>query len=127
MLTTTQIKQALTARGISIPDFEIDSILCLTGSMNECLEANYTDECVKNSIMLWSAILIGSSIGVRYVKSQGAPSGASQSFDYGSKPWLSLYNQLNSLDKAGCSSSIVEPPTSAGSAFFAVITGSRCG
>jgi hypothetical protein len=127
MLTTTQIKQALSARGVTLPDFEIDSILCLINSMNECIESNYTDECVKSSILLWSAILIGSSVGGRYVTSQSAPSGASQSFSYGSKPWVSLYNQLKAIDTAGCSNSIVEAPSGVTSTFFGVVSGSRCG
>jgi hypothetical protein len=126
MLTTAEIKQALSARGISLPDFEIESILCLINSMIECLEANYTDECIKNSIMLWSAILIGSSVGARYVTSENAPGPVGRSFGYGAKPWASLYGQLRAIDTAGCSHGIVEPPEGIGSAFISVITGSRC-
>lgn len=126
MLSQMEIKQALAARGLTIPDFEIDAIYCLVSSISGCLDVNYEDECVKTSISLWASVLIASSVMGRYIRSQGAPSGASQSFEYGSKPWLSLYNQLNKLDTAGCTADIVEPPSGTGSAYFGVVTGARC-
>ncbi|UCS82842.1 virion structural protein [Yersinia phage vB_YenS_P400] len=125
-LTTDKITQALSARGISIPAFEVDSLLCLVNSITDCLDTNYTDECTKDAILLYSAILIGSSVGGRYITSQSAPSGASQSFGYGSKPWVNLYNQLGKLDPHNCSGAIVESPNGVPGAFFAVVTGSKC-
>lgn len=123
MITSDQIKEALQYRGISIPDFEIDAILCLLLTITDCLDSNYEDECVKKTILTWSAVLISSSVAGRCVASQTAPSGASQSFGYGSKPWVSLYNQLKGIDSFGCSSSIVEAPDGVSEAFFGVVTG----
>ena len=126
MMTQAEIKQVLASRGLNIPDFEVDAIYCLVMSIQGCLDANYEQECVRNAISMWSAILVASSVAGRYVRSQGAPSGASQSFEYGSKPWVALYNQMKSLDTAGCTAGIVEPPTGAGGGFFAVVTGAGC-
>lgn len=125
MITSDQIRQSLGSRGITIPDFEIESILCLVGSIVDCLDYNYDDDCTKKSILLWSAILIGSSVSARYLSSESAPSGAGRSFGYGSKPWLSLYNQLNRLDYRGCSISIVSAPVGSPSAIFFVSTGNQ--
>lgn len=125
-LTTDQINQALSSRGINIPEFEVTALLCLVNSITECLDSKYTDECTKDAILLYSAVLMGSSVGGRYITSQSAPSGASQSFGYGSKPWVNLYNQLKKLDKHNCSGAIVESPDGAPGAFFGVVRGGSC-
>lgn len=124
--TPEELVAAMAARGVTITTGDATGILCLVAGIQECLEINYPDdECRQDAIMLWAAILIGANTAGRYVTSQHAPSGASQSFAYGSKPWYGLYNQMKLLDTAGCTGDIVEDPTDSSKPWFAVVSGSR--
>lgn len=124
-LTPSDLKASLKSRGVSMSDVELNGIICLVSSISECLDANYTDDCVKSSIMLYAGILLSVNSAGRYVTSHSSPSGASQSFSYGSKPWLALYNQMKLFDKAGCTGDLVEDPTGGAKPFFGTVSGSR--
>lgn len=127
MPTSEELIAAMSGRGLSISAAESAGVICLVSAIYECLTENY-DECVANAIALWASILIGASTAGRMVTSQHAPSGASQSFSYGSKPWYALYNQMKMLDTAGCTSDLVEDPTASAKPWFSVVSGSRrCG
>ena len=124
--TATELVAAMESRGVTITAMDATGILCLLESITECLELNYHgDTCRQDAILLWSAILLGANTSGRWVTSQHAPSGASQSFWYGSKPWLALYNQMLKLDKAGCTGDLVEDPNGSNKPWFAVVSGSR--
>jgi hypothetical protein len=60
---------------------------------------------------MYAAALMATSSGARRIKSQGAPSGASRSFDYGDDSITWLRDSLARLDTSGCTS---ELPISAG-------------
>ena len=97
--TPEELVQPMEARGVTITSADASGILCLVTAITECLELNYPgDTCRQDAIMLWASILIAANTAGRYVTSQHAPSGASQSFAYGSKPWYALYNQMKLLD-----------------------------
>lgn len=124
--TTEELIAALLGRGITMSVIEATGVLCLLDSITECLELNYPgDECRKSAILLYAALLLSTSTSGRYVTSQSAPSGASQSFAYGTKPWSTLYNQMRLLDPAGCTGDLVADPNESGKPFFKVVTGSR--
>lgn len=124
--TAEELVAAMSGRGMSITLMDATGIICLLDSIIECLELNYPgDECRQTAILQWAAILLGANTAGRYVTSQHAPSGASQSFAYGSKPWLALYNQMLKLDTAGCTGDLVENPDGASAPWFAVVSGSR--
>ncbi|ANH50874.1 hypothetical protein WJD75_22570 [Salmonella enterica subsp. enterica serovar Corvallis] len=125
--TPEELVSQMASRGMTITTTDASGILCLVASISECLELNYpNDECRQNAIMLWASILISANTAGRYVTSQSAPSGASQSFAYGSKPWVALYNQMKLLDTAGCTGDLVEDPDGSGKPWFAVVRGSKC-
>ncbi len=125
--TPEELVSQMASRGMTITTTDASGILCLVASISECLELNYpNDECRQNAIMLWASILISANTAGRYVTSQSAPSGASQSFAYGSKPWVALYNQMKLLDTAGCTGDLVEDPDGGGKPWFAVVRGSKC-
>lgn len=124
--TTDELIAALASRGVSFSLIEATGILCLLDSITECLELNYPgDECRQSAILLYAAILLSTSTSGRYITSQSAPSGASQSFAYGTKPWSTLYNQMRMLDPAGCTGDLVADPNETAKPFFKVVTGSR--
>lgn len=125
--TPEELVQAMAARGVTITTADASGILCLVAAISDCLEFNYPgDDCRKDAIMLWASILIAANTAGRYVTSQHAPSGASQSFGYGSKPWYALYNQMKLLDSAGCTGDLVEDPNGDAKPWFRVVRGSRC-
>lgn len=123
--TSSELVAAMSSRGVTISTTEADGVICLLSPAIACLELNYPDECVRSALLLWASILLASSTGGRYVTSQHAPSGASQSFAYGTKPWTSLYNQLRLLDPKGCLSGLISDPGATGQPFFKVVTGKR--
>lgn len=125
--TTEELIAGLAARGVTMSTIEAVSVLCLLDSIIECLEMNYPgDECRQTAILFYAALLLSTSTSGRYLTSHSAPSGASESFAYGSKPWSSLYNQMRLLDKAGCTGDLVADPNEGAKPFFKVVTGSRC-
>lgn len=124
--TAEELVAAMSGRGVSITLMDATGIICLLNSIIECLELNYPgDECRQTAILSWAAILLGANTSGRYVTSQRAPSGASQSFAYGSKPWYSLYSQMLKLDTAGCTGDLVQDPSDSSKPWFAVVRGSR--
>ena len=126
--TPEELVAAMAARGITITTADASGILCLVAGIVDCLELNYPgDICRQDAIMLWASILIAANTAGRYVTSQHAQSGASQSFAYGSKPWLALYNQMKLLDSADCTGDLVEDPEGVAKPWFRVVSGSRCG
>ncbi len=126
--TTEELIAALSGRGVTMSVIEATGVLCLLDSITDCLEVNYPgDECRQSAILLYAALLLSTSTSGRYVTSQSAPSGASQSFAYGTKPWSTLYNQMRLLDPAGCTGDLVADPNETAKPFVKVVTGSpRC-
>ena len=125
--TASELVAAMASRGMTITEADATGILCLLTAITECLETNYPgDTCRQDAILLWASILIAANTTGRYVTSQHAPSGASQSFAYGSKPWMALYNQMKLLDAANCTGDLVEEPDGSAKPWFRVVTGSRC-
>ena len=125
--TASELVAAMASRGMTITQADATGILCLLTAITECLETNYPgDTCRQDAILLWASILIAANTAGRYVTSQHAPSGASQSFAYGSKPWMALYNQMKLLDTANCTGDLVEEPDGSAKPWFRVVTGSKC-
>lgn len=124
-ITTAQVQQQLSALGYSIPDFMVMAYLCKLESIRECLESADYDECDMMLIQVYAVTLMaitGYSTGQR-IKSQGAPSGASRSFEYGGDI-KKLRDTLRGLDTAGCTANLpIDVSTSVG--FFGVLGGKR--
>lgn len=116
MITQDQAREYLASIGITLPGFMLTLLLGRVATIEPCLEANY-DESTAALIQLYVIGLMGIVQGDRYVTSQTAPSGASQSFRFGtlSERYRAALSLLNNLDTSGCASSIVpaEPGPSA--------------
>jgi hypothetical protein len=92
-----------------------------------CLDANGVDATDQALIYYYLVGLLAISGGGRRVKSQSAPSGASQSFEYSDLG--DLYDQLlaslSVVDRHGCATPLV-PAKPGGSTGFMVVKGTRC-
>lgn len=121
-ITAADVQQFLSELGYSIPGALLDPILCVVNKIIPCLEGAGYDECSAKLILMYAAALMATSSGARRIKSQGAPSGASRSFDYGEDSITWLRNSLSQLDMSGCTG---ELPISAGNTvgFFDVVGG----
>ena len=113
-ITAADVQAFLGELGYSIPAALLDPILCVVNKIIPCLDGAGYDECTAKLILM--------SSGARRIKSQGAPSGASRSFDYGDDGITWLRDSLAKLDTSGCTS---ELPISAGNTvgLFMVVGG----
>ena len=121
-VTADDVKGFLSELGYAIPDALLNPILCVVNKIIPCLEGAGYDECSAKLILMYAAALMATSSGARRIKSQGAPSGASRSFEYGDDSITWLRNSLSQLDTSGCTG---ELPISAGNTvgFFDVVGG----
>jgi hypothetical protein len=108
--------------GYSIPGALLDPILCVVNKIIPCLDGAGYDDCTSKLILMYAAALMATSSGARRIKSQGAPSGASRSFEYGDDSITWLRDSLARLDTSGCTD---ELPISAGNSvgLFMVVGG----
>ena len=123
-ITAADVQAFLGELGYAIPTALLDPILCRVNSVIECMEGHGYDDCTQKLVLLYAAALMAASSGARRIKSQGAPSGASRSFDYGEDAITWLRDSLAQLDTGGCTA---ELPISAGAAagFFMVVGGGQ--
>ncbi|KAA0910680.1 hypothetical protein [Pusillimonas sp. ANT_WB101] len=112
-ITVEQATEYLASVGVSLPDFILSAIVDQANSVQACLDEHYTPG-VALLIQCYLLGLMGLSQGDRYVSSQTAPSGASQSFRYQSfaDRWRGLMGLLRGLDTFGCAAALIpQDPT----------------
>lgn len=122
-ITADQITAFLAELGYTIPSSLLTPILCRVNSITGCLEAAGYDPCTQTLILMYAAALMCASSGARRIKSQGAPNGASRSFDYSEDALTGLRESLTDMDTAGCTASL--PITAGGNTvgYFRVVGG----
>jgi hypothetical protein len=128
MPTIDQIKQYYIASGIPVPpDFIIQAFLDTVSVIQPCLDGAGYPASTQLLIYLYALGMTGFVSGDKYISSQSAPSGASQSFRYKSftDGYRSLRSLLNALDTSGCTDSVI-PPEPGASAGLWVSTGGKC-
>ena len=128
MPTLEQIKQYLTSIGVPLPpDFILQAWLDRVAVIQPCLEGAGYPASAQLLIYLYALGLFGFVNGDKYISSQTAPSGASQSFRYKSftDGYRSLRAMLGALDTSGCTDSVI-PPEPGASAGLWVSTGGKC-
>lgn len=121
-ITPEEVTALLTELGYAIPSALLTPIVCAVNKIDMCLDGAGYDDCTQTLIKLYAAALMSASSGARRIKSQGAPSGASRSFDYADDGIENLRKALSLADTSGCTS---ELPISAGNSvgFFMVVGG----
>lgn len=128
MPTLDQLKEFYLSMGIPVPpDFVLQAFLDQMAIIQPCLDGAGYPASTQLLIYLYALGLFGFVNGDKYISSQSAPSGASQSFRYKSftDGYRSLKSMLNALDTSGCTSGVIptEPGASAG---LWVSTGGKC-
>lgn len=110
MVTVEQAQKYLEGQGIVLPDFVLAALVEQANSIQDCLDAHYTPATAL-LIQLYLLALMGLGQGDRYISSQTAPSGASQSFRYQSfaDRWRGAMALLRGLDTHGCTDGLIPP------------------
>ena len=126
-ITLEQANEYLLSVGITLPAFMLALLVGQVNAITPCLEGAGYDDSTAQLIKLYAIGLIGVTQGDRYISSQSAPSGASQSFRYGSltERYSAGLSLLRRLDTAGCAASLIPADPTGGGAFFGVSTGGR--
>ena len=103
MPTIDELRTYMATLGITPPDFMLEAWLEAIADMQACLAEHYPPSVAK-LIALYALGLYGVAAGDRYVTSQSAPSGASQSYKYATLAdrWKMQTSLLNQFDKYGC-------------------------
>ena len=121
-ITLADAKAYLAELGYSIPDTVLNLLITKANGIDACLEGAGYDDATQTLIKLYAVALMSASSGARRIKSQGAPSGASRSFDYDDEGLANLRTALSLADTSGCTTAL---PISAGQSagFFMVLGG----
>lgn len=120
-LTLAAAKEWLASLGLSIPDPVLQLLIDQINAVDECLTANSVPAGTALLMKYYILALLGVTQGNKYITQQRAPSGASQSYAFGTladgyKQYATL---LRSYDKFGCFDDLIpDDPTAANCAFF---------
>ena len=129
MITVEQAREYLDSVGVTLPDFMLTALVDQVNDIEACLVGAGYPVGTALLIQMYLIGLMGLSQGDKYISSQSAPSGASQSFRYQSvgNRYNGLLGLLRALDKTGCTDGLI-PPNPEGNKYHAGlwIAGSRC-
>lgn len=126
-MTTTEATAYLDQLGLSLPTPILSALVAKVGSIDACMtEKGYSAD-DQELIRYYLTGLLAISSGGRRVKSQSAPSGASQSYSYGtlSEQMRQLKAALRLLDTEGCTTDLI-PAEPGPTAAMYVVSGRSC-
>lgn len=130
MITKEQAQEQLAFLGIDgLPDFMLEALVARANSINECLNEHY-DAATALMIQVYLLGLFTLAQTQKYISSQTAPSGASQSFRWNnlSDAWRGLTGLIKGLDPYGCTAGLIPAdPTKKAYAGVWVSTPNKCG
>jgi hypothetical protein len=123
-MTTTEAAAYLDQLGLSLPAPILAALVAKVESLDTCL-AQYSDSDAA-LIRYYLTGLLAISSGGRRVQSQSAPSGASQSYSYGtlSEQMRQLKAALALIDTNGCTADLIPSEPGPQAAMY-VVTGRR--
>lgn len=127
MITVEDAAKYLAELGLAIPTVILECLVDKANSIEPCMTGAGYDECTQKLISFYLVGMLATSSGARRIKSQGAPSGASRSFEYSSL--ADLYRQLQAslavLDPSGCSNAL-QPAAPGPQAALFIASGGCC-
>lgn len=118
MITTAQLQQYLSQLGVTIPDFMLQAFVDKANGVEACLIGAGMSDADILLVLMYSAAVMSIESGSRRVKSQSAPSGASQSYEYSTTLAQGIRAQIRALDTAGCTGELL---TASSGNFFMVL------
>ena len=110
MPSLSELKEFLTAMGVPLPpDFVLEALLEVDPDVQECLAAHGLSAA---KILLVNLYVLGLQAipgSTKFISSQSAPSGASQSFRYTSEAdaFKNVRALLRNIDKWGCTDGLI--------------------
>lgn len=120
-LTLAAAKEWLASLGLSIPDPVLQLLVDQINAADACLTVNGVPAGTALLMKYYILALLGVTQGNRYITQQRAPSGASQSYAFGTlaEGYSKYANLLRGMDKFGCFDDLIpEDPNGANCAFF---------
>lgn len=108
MITVEEAAAFLRELGLTLPTAILECLVNKAASIQACLDGAGYSECDQKLIYYYLVGMLAISSGARRIKSQGAPSGASRSFEYGTltEQMRQLRNSLRVLDTSGCTTEL---------------------
>ncbi len=109
MITLDQAKDFIKGYGVQIHDLVLQAMVDMVNAIEPCLQG-YTPAYSASQIALIQLYALGVlalTTGSRVVTSEGAPSGASRSFQAHKDALKSVKSTLAALDKSGCTADII--------------------
>lgn len=121
-VTLEELREYLDTQQITVPDSMLTRMIARVAKFEQCFVDNNYDENDVYFIYCYLLAMLALFGADGRVRSQGAPSGASRSFQFGStgERWTQLNGLLRELDPAGCVSSLIpaDPDKKANCALF---------
>lgn len=116
VITFEDAQEYLSGQGIQLPAILLRAIVARINALEPCFAGGLYDEYTITMLGMYLVGLLGLVSADGRIRSQSAPSGASQSFFFASmdERYKSYLGQILGLDPNGCSASII-PPNPAGS------------
>lgn len=121
IITLEDAQEYLSSQGIEIPAVMLRAIVARINALEPCFIGAGYDEGTQLLIGLYLVGLLGLVSADGRIRSQSAPSGASQSFFFASmdERYRSYAGQIYGLDPSGCSASLIPPnPNASNCALF---------
>jgi ABC-type phosphate/phosphonate transport system substrate-binding protein len=121
VISTTQAAEYLDQTlGITVPVFVLSAAVERVEAYEQALvDAGYT-EATQTLLQAMAVAIVAAGGAPRAIKSQGAPSGASRSFDNAKDALSALRRSLSSLDTAGVLTDVVGADPAAASLMLVV-------
>lgn len=126
-MTTAEAAAYLDQLGLSLPQPILAALVAKVESIDACMTEKGYSTTDQDLIRYYLIGLLSISSGGRRVKSQSAPSGASQSYSYGtlSEQMRQLKAALALLDTEDCTADLI-PAEPGPTAAMYVVSGRRC-
>lgn len=112
MAVTITVADVREGMDTALPDSEIQLAITLTNGADKCFDANNVPDDMQRALKIYGARHICAlqvNSGKGQVRSQTAPSGASQSFGgYSGKNGSPYYGLIDQLDTTGCMKAVIK-------------------
>ena len=123
MITLDQAKEIVQSYGIAVPDVILQSFVDSVNAKEACLLGRVPAYSAATILMieLYTVAVLALAMGGRTVTSEGAPSGASRSFQIAQSAIKGLKSSIYTLDADGCMADLLATATAGTLAEFKVI------
>lgn len=110
-VTIEEAQEYLETQQIEIPPSMLARLIARVAKFEDCFKDHGYDENDVYFIYVYLVAMLGLFGADGRIRSQGAPNGASRSFQFGSlgERWRALRDMLLQVDPAGCISGLIPP------------------